>query len=95
MVKIETHEQKIDLIERIRDAIKAAKIKLDELTKEANKNKTNVDKQNKAKYMGEHVSILNALLSKTQSFNIIDHLESKKGGESSDGKKTFHIDDNT
>ena len=98
---IDTHEEKIDCIDRIKDAIKAATEKYDAKKKEDAEKKDDPVHKNEVEYLEEHLSILKALLSKAQSFNIIAHIEAKKNegrpqssGENGD-RKTFHIDSNT
>jgi len=97
VVGIKTHEEKTDCIERIRDAIKAANIKLT-AARNAPK-RASVDGKNKIEYLQEHIEILNNLLSRAQEFNIIDHLDNKKpeesGEKSEESKPTFEINADT
>ena len=98
VVNIGTHEEKTDVIERIRDAITAGKEKLEKAVEKSKEKPEDEVLKNDVKYMKEHLSILNVLLSKAQTFNIVDHLEAKKNrengdsGGSSDNK--IRIDDN-
>src|SRR5690349_1854438 len=85
VVNIDTHEEKTDVIERIRDAIKEANEKLVKREEAAKDKKDDEVVQNELKYMKEHLSILNVLLSKAQSFNIVNHLENKKNQSSGGG----------
>ena len=93
VVNIDTHEEKTDVIERIRDALKAAKEKLEKRKEYAHEHKDDEVAQNDLKYMEEHVEILNVLLSKAQSFNIVTHLENKKNPEQKGERETFNISD--
>ena len=96
VVNIDTHEEKTDVIERIRDAIKEANEKLVKREEAAKDKKDDEVVQNELKYMKEHLSILIVLLSKAQSFNIVTHLENKKGQSSGNGEDSkIRIDDNT
>jgi formyltetrahydrofolate synthetase len=96
VVNIDTHEEKTDVIERIRDAVKEANEKLAKKVEAAKDKKDDEVAQNEVKYMKEHLGILRVLLSKAQSFNIVDHLEAKKGQQSgSEEKDKIRIDDNT
>lgn len=92
-ISVDTHEEKIDLLERIRDAIKESQEKLNKLSKE--KAEDDAARQ-KLQYLKDHVSILKTLESKVNAFSIIDHLEEKKNAESdTSNAKHIHIDDNT
>ena len=97
VVNIDTHEEKTDVIERIRDAIKEANEKLVKREEAAKDKKDDEVVQNELKYMKEHLSILNVLLSKAQSFNIVNHLENKKNQSSGGGEDNnkIRIDDNS
>ena len=109
VINIDTHEEKTEVIERIRDALRAAEEKLEkqkEKVAEIKKDgKENPVERDQLKYMQEHVGILKVLLSKAQAFNIVDHLERKKNGgaapEKGDGAapekgdNVYRIDDNT
>jgi Mg2+ and Co2+ transporter CorA len=101
VVNIDTHEEKTEVIERIRDALRAAEEELEK--KQFTKTKCisckeDTAKRDQLKYMQEHIGILKVLLSKAQSFNIVDHLESQKNGGSSGGENgdnVYRIGDNT
>jgi hypothetical protein len=96
VVNIDTHEEKTDVIERIRDAIKSAQAKVDKIKEDLQKEPDDTANKEQKKYMEEHLSILKVLLSKAQAFNIVDHLEGKKNPPSEgDEKKVYRIDDNT
>lgn len=101
VISIDTHEEKTEVIERIRDALRAAEEKLEkqkEKVAEIKKDgKENPVERDQLKYMQEHVGILKVLLSKAQSFNIVDHLERKKNGGAAPekGDNVYRIDDNT
>lgn len=101
VINIDTHEEKTEVIERIRDALRAAEEKLEkqkEKVAEIKKDgKENPVERDQLKYMQEHVGILKVLLSKAQAFNIVDHLERKKNGGAAPekGDNVYRIDDNT
>lgn len=101
VINIDTHEEKTEVIERIRDALRAAEEKLEkqkEKVVEIKKDgKENPVERDQLKYMQEHVGILKVLLSKAQAFNIVDHLERKKNGGAAPekGDNVYRIDDNT
>lgn len=102
VVDIEKHEEKIDVIERIRDALRAAEEKLEKQQAKVREIKEKEGKDNpverdQLRYMQEHIGILKVLLSKAQSFNIVDHLERKKNAQSGggQGRDVYRIDDNT
>lgn len=101
VINIDTHEEKTEVIERIRDALRAAEEKLEkqkEKVAEIKKDgKDNPVERDQLKYMQEHVGILKVLLSKAQAFNIVDHLERKKNGGAAPekGDNVYRIDDNT
>ena len=98
VVNIDTHEEKTDVIERIRDAIKEGKEKLEKKKQDLEEDKESISLKNEVKYMQEHLSILNVLLSKAQSFNLVQHLENKKNQSQPNGENkdnTFVINDRT
>jgi Mg2+ and Co2+ transporter CorA len=99
VVNIDTHEEKTEVIERIRDALRAAEEELEkeQVAKTKKDGKEDTAKRDQLKYMQEHISILKVLLSKAQSFNIVDHLERQKNGGSSseNGDNVYRIGDNT
>jgi hypothetical protein len=92
-VNIKTHEEKTDLIERIRDAVTAANKKLIDFRKTMDKTKE-VDRH-KEEYLKEHLSVLQALLSRSQSFNILAHLDNEKKEQEEERRRVFKIGHNT
>ena len=101
VINIDTHEEKTEVIERIRDALRAAEEKLEKQKEKVAEikedGKENPVERDQLKYMQEHVGILKVLLSKAQAFNIVDHLERKKNGGAApeNGDNVYRIDDNT
>lgn len=97
VMNIKTHEEKTDVVERIREAISSGEVTLAKAQKEYNINKTSSDKKNKVEYLKDHQEILKTLLSKASSFNIISHLEKDKPREEEapNQDKKYRIDDET
>ena len=97
VVSIDTHEEKTDVIERIREAIESGNKELEKKKEQVSKDENNEAIKNEEKYMEEHLEILRVLLSKAQSFNIVSHLEAKKGTGSPENKEkeSYNISDKT
>jgi hypothetical protein len=76
VVNLKSHEDRFDLLVRIRDAINAANTKLHQALKSAGKGSK--EDQNRITYLREHVAVLRVLEQKCQAFDIIAHAESEK-----------------
>lgn len=77
-VNLESHEEKTDLLERIREAVKANEKKIASKKADIADNPKDEKLKDELQYLNDHVSVLKTLIVKVQSFNIIDHLESQK-----------------
>jgi hypothetical protein len=94
VVNIDTHEEKTDVIERIREAVVSGKEKVKKQKEKLDNAENDSDKdlaKNEYNYMKEHLDILNVLLSKAQTFNIVSHLEGKKGEKDEKEKREVVI----
>lgn len=76
VVNLSSHEERFDLLVRIRDAINAANLKLHKAIKDASKGSQ--EDQNRITYLRDHVAILRTLEQKALAFDIIAHAESEK-----------------
>lgn len=74
---ISTHEEKTDCIERVQDATTAAKKEMDAFQAKMDRKKP--DDVNKLAYLKEHLSILQRLLERAKTFDIIEHLDKESG----------------
>lgn len=98
-VNLESHEEKTDLLERIREAVKANEKKIASKKSEISKDPKEEKLKEELQYLQDHVSVLKTLIAKVQAFNIIDHLESQKNKkeekENRPDVKVFRISDET
>ena len=91
VINIKTHEEKTDIVKKIREAQNLAQAKLEKEKAKLTKDSSEEEK-NDVKYLEEHNEILNVLMTKAQAFNIVDHLEKNKGNEEK-GKSTYKLGD--
>lgn len=100
VVHVSSHEEKTDLIERIRESERSAKKSLDETREKLSKDPKDVKLKEREEYLKDHIQVLSTLEGKVKTFNVIDHHEKRKDKDESDKEderksKIYRIDDET